>query len=105
MPAKLQHLDFNKFVQDGGAKVDVKITSPEDVDEKRVRLLKDQWNFFVKEIGPYVVAALLVLAISVYCFIVLANSSSQIEDKQWARATLSAVAVGVVGVIFGKATK
>jgi hypothetical protein len=105
MPAKPTHVNFDKLIQDGGAKLNYKITSTEDSEEKRVRLLKERWNFFVKEIGPYVVAGLLVLAISAYCFVVLGHSASQPEDKQWAKGTLSAIAVGVGGVIFGKATR
>ena len=62
-------------------------------------------NWFVEEISPYFVAAAPAITIAIYCFLILSYATTPAEDEQWARATLSAIAVGVGGIIFDKATK
>jgi hypothetical protein len=47
-------------------------------------------------------AIVFVVAMGIYCFIVLNQSSSTPEEKQRAWTALSAILAGVGGVLFGK---
>jgi hypothetical protein len=67
---------FQAIFHQEGMKADVQISSPEDPDEKRLRLLKERWSFYVKELGPYAMAAVFVVVMSVYGFWVLISGLS-----------------------------
>lgn len=105
MPPTSSKLDVAKAFADESIQTELTVKTKETPEDRAVRILKERWNFFVKEIGPYILAAVSVLAIGVYCLAVLSQSASSMDDKQWARSTLSVIVAGVVGVIFGKATK
>jgi hypothetical protein len=78
---------------------------PEDEQEKALRLQKERWSFFVKEMGTLGFAAILVAVAVACCLVFLFNPQSSAVEKEWARSVLMSVLTGAVGFAFGKATK
>jgi len=105
MPPAPKQFDFNKILQQGDVKVDVQVKTAEDEQEKKLRLRKDFLGFLVKDLAPYAMAILFVIAMGVYCFVVLNRAGSTPEETQRAWSALSAILGLVVGIITGKAMK
>jgi hypothetical protein len=99
-PAK--KFDINEALQREDVRLDLQLKTPEDDEEKKLRLHKEFLNFYVKDLAPYGLAILFVVAMGTYRFVVLIRSNSTPEEKQRAWAALSAILAGVVGVVFGK---
>ena len=96
---------FKAIPTDGLEVKTIELKSPEDEQEKALRLQKERWNFFVKEMGTLAFAALLVAAAVICCLFFLFSSQSSPVEKDWARSVLMSVLTGAVGFAFGKATK
>jgi hypothetical protein len=65
----------------------------------------DARSFWIKEASVYIVALAILVVTTAYCFWVLWHPGLAKEDRQWAMSTLTALLVGIVGYVFGKATK
>jgi hypothetical protein len=78
---------------------------PEDMEERRHRLRKDAWSFWVKEASVYLVALLVLLMTTAYCFWVLLRPGAAKEERQWVMSVLTSLIVGIVGYVFGKSIK
>lgn len=89
------------FVKEGK----IEFRPPESPDERRHRLRKDFWSFAVKDLLSYAVALSVLTAASAYSLVVLWRSGSRPEERSWAMSTLTSLLVGIVGYVFGKATK
>ncbi|MGO9597089.1 MAG: hypothetical protein ACLP7Q_03615 [Isosphaeraceae bacterium] len=83
----------------------VELKHPEDEQEKKLRLHKERWSFYVKELVTPAFAALIVIVAVTCCLWFLFNSQSAAAEKEWARSVLMAVLTGAVGYAFGRATK
>jgi hypothetical protein len=82
-----------------------KVRPPESAAERRHRLRKDAWSFWVKEASTYIVALLVMVSTTVYCLWALFQPGLSREDRQWVMSVLGSLLVGIVGYVFGKATK
>jgi hypothetical protein len=83
---------------------ELKFKPHEDPEERRHRLRKDAWSFWVKEALAYIVALIIVLITAVYCSWALWHPVTS-EERQWVMSTLTSLLVGIVGDVFGKVTK
>jgi hypothetical protein len=59
-------VDLNALANEEGVRTDVTIKSPEDADEKKIRLHKELASFWVKELGPFLAAALILTVLASY---------------------------------------
>lgn len=75
-----------------------KIKEIEVATEKRLKFL----NFLVKDISVLVIAILLVLILMIISTFTFFNSNASQENKDWAKATLTAIGGAVAGYLFGK---
>jgi hypothetical protein len=73
----------------------------EDEDEKKLRLRKDWVGFCIKDVAPWIFAAVIVLAVGAVSLRVIMGDGFTPVEKDWARTALSAIAGGAVGVAFG----
>ncbi len=77
------------------SKVEYKL--PEDEQEKKLRLHKERWSFYL--------SALLVAVFVVCCLVFLFNPQASAAEKDWARSAVASIMGVVFGYVFGKATK
>ena len=63
---------------------------------------KEYLSFLVKEISPFGIAILLIIAIGFYCFSILLSPSASQESQQRAWTAFTILLSGVVGFVFGK---
>ncbi len=97
-------LDLNELANEKGVRTDVTIKSAEDPDEKRLRLQKEYASFWIKDVGPFLLAIAFVTAMATYGITSLARASTTVagRDLAWKAPTLI---LGVLlGTVFGKAT-
>jgi hypothetical protein len=77
----------------------VQIKTPKDKQEKELRLHKERLNFYVKDLGTW----LLVIAIAFYSlWVLVVPIDSPQPDKERARSVLMLIVGGAVGFVFGK---
>jgi hypothetical protein len=94
-----------QYIVPGGTVLEGGIRPEETAEERKHRLKKDVWSFWVKEALAYIVALFILGITAVYCFWVLFHPASSKEERQWVLSTLTSLLVGVIGYVFGKVTK
>ena len=77
----------------------------EDEQEKAQRLHKERVDFYLKDIGTYLLVLIFLSVITIYCFWALFDRSTTLEQRRYAWAAISAVMGGIVGTFFGRSTK
>lgn len=84
---------------------ELRVRSPQKKEDREHRLRMESRSFWIKEAPVYLIAILLLLGTALYCFWTLFHPSLPSEDRQWAKSILGSLMGGVVGYLFGKATK
>jgi hypothetical protein len=102
---KVKELPVPAFQLPGMKYAELRLTPVEDEHEQALRLHKERLSFWVKDIGTYVFAALVLLCIAILCFWKLTDKSTTPEELRYAWAAISAIMGGIVGTVFGKSTK
>jgi hypothetical protein len=105
--AAKKQTDFNSIVVPQGVTIEgeLKFKPHEDDQEKIHRIRTDARSFWIKEAPVYIVALMILITTATYCFWVLWHPGFAKDDRQWAMSTLTSLLVGIVGYVFGKATK
>jgi hypothetical protein len=75
--------------------------TPADAEHRRKR---EFLSFIVKELSPFCLAILFMLAAGVYCFHELLNPKASPETQQKAWTAFTMLLTGVLGFVFGKTT-
>jgi hypothetical protein len=89
-----------------GARIEeLTIRGPEDPEDKRLRRRKDFLAFLVKDLLAYLVAFLFIGAIGIYSFYILIKHGATSEEAQKVWPIVSGILAGIVGMVFGRATK
>jgi hypothetical protein len=73
--------------------------TPADAEHRRKR---EFLSFIVKELSPFCLATLFMLAVGVYCFHELLNPKASPETQQRAWTAFTMLLSGVLGFVFGK---
>lgn len=68
-----------------------------------LRRKKEFLTFLVKDLAPFAVGLVFLLASGVYCFFVLLNPKTPPEMQRNAWSAFMMLLTGVVGFVFGKA--
>ena len=106
MSDKPKPVDFAEILTRGVRIEELKIKGPEDPEDKRLRRRKDFLLFLVKDLLAYLVAFTFIGAIGIYCFIILIKHGAAIsEEAQKVWPIVSGILAGIVGMVFGRATK
>ena len=84
---------------------DYSFRSPEDSAEKLHRRRREDREFWIKDVSLYIAALFIMLATAIYCIWTLFQPALPREERQWVMSTLHAMMVGIIGYVFGKATK
>jgi hypothetical protein len=93
-----QETPARSFTFPGDAVVEeFRIRSPENDLERKHRLRK--------EASIYIVALLIIVVTAIYCFWVLFHPAYPREDRQWAMSILGGLIGGIVGYLYGRASK
>jgi hypothetical protein len=103
--AKKKDKDITSFVHDEARIKEVKIESPEDPDDKKLRLEKERWTFYVKDLAAYVLSFLFVLLIGLYCLFVVARYGVASAEAKLVLPLITSLFGGVVGMVIGRASK
>ena len=61
--------------------------------------------FLVKDLLAYLVAFSFIGAIGTYCFVILLKHGAASEEAQKVWPIVSGILAGIVGMVFGRATK
>jgi hypothetical protein len=83
----------------------VEIEGPEDPEDKRLRRRKDFLLFLVKDLLAYLVAFTFIIAMAIYSFVILSKHGAASEEAQKVWPIVSAILAGIMGMVFGRATK
>ena len=73
--------------------------TPADAEQRRK---KEYLSFLVKELSPFLVAIIFIIAAGFYCLIVLLSPSASPDSQQRAWTVFTTLLSGVVGFVFGK---
>ncbi|MGK7880734.1 MAG: hypothetical protein AB4060_11625 [Crocosphaera sp.] len=60
------------------------------------------WKELIQTSVIYVVGGILILFIGIASYSILTNPKADDDEKSWARTTLTSLATGVIGFLFGK---
>ena len=102
--AAAQKFDLNAFLQREDLKAELLIKTPEDQAEKAQRLKIEFQTFLIKDLGPYVLAFVIVLIVLTYCAKVLFIWTATGPDRDRAWTAVISLLTAVSGMIFGKAS-
>ena len=97
-------LDLNALGEAEGAKIRVTVESAEDDADKKVRIHKEIYSFWFKDLGPIILAGLIITGVTICCLMILTNKNSTATDRDNAWKAIAGVFGVVVGAVFGKAT-
>ncbi len=60
------------------------------------------WKGLIETSVMYIVGGILILFIGIASYSILTNAKADNDEKSWARTTLTSLATGVIGFLFGK---
>ncbi|MDJ0602078.1 MAG: hypothetical protein QNJ37_24960 [Crocosphaera sp.] len=73
--------------------------------ERRIKETDAQvkrWKGLIQTSVMYIVGGILILFIGIASYSILTNPKAENDEKSWARTTLTSLATGVIGFLFGK---
>lgn len=100
-----QKFDIGRYIPDGSKVDDFHFKTPEDVDDKAARLIRESWSFLVERLAVYVFGYMFLTVISAYCSYVIASHGAVSPEGKAVLPLLTTLFGGVLGVIVGKAAK
>lgn len=86
-------------------KLEVHLKPTEDLADKNLRRRKEFWTFVIKDLLVHVLAILIIMLVVLYSFSVLMGTRSTPQEKEWAMSIVMAILTGIIGLLFGRATK
>jgi hypothetical protein len=106
MPRKPKDIEVPPSLHVPGMRaVNLELKPVEDEQEKELRLHKERYNFWIKEVGTYAFGIAFLVAIACYCFWALFDRSTTLEERRYVWSAVSAVMGAIVGTFFGRSTK
>jgi hypothetical protein len=107
MPPAPRKLSIDATIPSGKVDVshEIQIRTAEEDEDKAIRRRKEHAEFCVKDLGPYVLAYVIIALVMVYVTWALFRAGSPAEERQWAMSIVTTILAGVVGLVFGRATK
>jgi hypothetical protein len=106
MAARQSHtFDIGHALSKTELQAEVHFRTPEDPDEKALRIHKDKISFYFKEVIPYTLGAVFLCIIAAYCTLDMFQPSWPKDDRAWAQTTFTSITTGIIGLIFGKSLK
>ncbi len=105
MTSKPTPKDLGEILRRDACLETLEFKGPEDPEDKRLRRRKDFLAFLVKDLLAYLVAFSFIGAIGTYCFVILLRHGATSEDAQKVWPIVSGILSGIVGMVFGRATK
>jgi hypothetical protein len=100
MPAK-KKVETSGFLP--GLKLEkAEFKAPETPQERELRLLKDRWSFFAKDLLVWILALTLTALTWGVCLLIVTGNGWSPTEKDWARTGLMAITTGAAGILFGK---
>jgi hypothetical protein len=98
--------EANALVIPDGMKADeITIRPIEDETERAQRLRKDYLSFIVKDLLATCVAMVVIVSSAAIALVMLARSSSSLEERRFAITIVSSTLTALVGFVYGKAVK
>ncbi len=97
--------DLREILTKGVKLKKLEFEGSEEPEDKRLRRRKDFLAFLVKDLLAYVVAFGFIGAIGIYCFVILLKHGAASEEAQKVWPIISGILSGIVGMVFGRATK
>jgi hypothetical protein len=108
MPSKPKNVSVPVFPSVPGMEVSeysVAYRPVEDEQERALRLHKERYIFWVRDIGTYAFGIFFLSMVALYCFWALFDRSTTPEERRYVWAAISAVMGGIVGTFFGRSMK
>jgi hypothetical protein len=102
MAERAKTTDFSKLLNQGDLDVNVQLKTPEDDQEKALRLHKDQFSFYAKDLSVWILAPLIIMGAWCFCLWILISSGFSPVEKQQAWSFFTTITAGAIGVFFGK---
>jgi hypothetical protein len=106
MPSTSKKADVSKSFPIGDLVVkSIEFKLPEDEQEKALRLHKERWTFYVKDLATLGFSALLVIVAMICCLVFLFDPKASAAEKGLAGSIFMSIVTGAIGFAFGKTTK
>jgi hypothetical protein len=105
MPSKTKDVDVVSVpvaVSTGMKAKKVELEAPEDEQEKALRLHKERYSFYAKELSVWALTPAFITTALVLCLWMIVGAGWSPAEKEWARTGFMAIVSGAVGVFFGK---
>lgn len=80
----------------------IEYQAEEDEQEKALRLHKDRFSFYAKDLSVSILAPLFIAGAWFFCLWILASGGFSPVEKERAWTAFMAIVTGAVGVYFGK---
>jgi hypothetical protein len=74
----------------------------EDDDEKRLRLHKERWGFYLKDLSVWALAPVFIAGAWFVCLWMISGNGWSPVEKERAWVAFTSITTGAVGVYFGK---
>jgi hypothetical protein len=104
-PVKKVKFDIGALLHEESKVEHLEIKSPEDPDDKALRLRKEFWSYLVKDLAAYLISYVFLLLIGLYCLYVVARYGVASSEAKLVLPLITTLFGGVVGMIVGRASK
>jgi hypothetical protein len=94
--------DISKILEKTDLTVDAQFKTPEDDQEKALRLHKDRFSFYAKDLSVWILAPFFIVGTWCFCIGILVSGGSSAIEKERAWTAFMAITTGAIGVFFGK---
>lgn len=80
----------------------VEYAAVEDDDEKKLRLHKEKWGFYLKELATWALAPIFIVGAWIFCIVILVGNGWSPAEKDRAWTAFLSITTGAAGLYFGK---
>jgi hypothetical protein len=94
--------DFSTILSQQDLDVDLQLKTSEDEQEKDLRLHKERYSFYAKDLSVWILAPLFIVGAWFFCIGILVSTGSSAIEKERAWTAFMAITTGAIGVFFGK---
>jgi hypothetical protein len=94
--------DFSKLLDRKDLDVNIQVKTTEDEQEKSLRLHKDRWGFYAKEVSVWILAPVFITGAWLFCVGIITGNGWSPVEKERAWIAFMSITTGAVGVFFGK---
>jgi hypothetical protein len=76
-------IDFSSLLERGDLEAKLELKTREDEEDKKLRLHKDRWGFYAKEVSVWILAPVFITGAWLFClWMIIGNGWSPVEKER-----------------------